>query len=230
MDNRYYFNKTENNKVIIIGQEAQHLSRVRRAKVGDEIVAFNGDGLDYNLKISEITKEKVICDIVSTSKNRAAADNKITVYLSMLKNDALTTTIDHLAELNVTEVKLFKSDFSVAVIDEKKLEKLNNISIQASKQCERADIMKVSIIKKDEIEKDIAQYKNKFFAYENSTTPLAKFSGDFAVIIGPEGGFSEAENKQFSTFAKNISLGKTILRAEVASVVAVSSLKAVSVC
>jgi len=230
MDNRYYFNLIENNKVMITGQEAQHLSRVRRAKIGDEIVAFNGDGLDYNLKISEITKDKVVCSIISTNKNKATEENKITVYLSMIKNDALTTTIDHLAELNVKEVKLFKSDFSVAVIDEKKLEKLNNISIQASKQCERADIMKVSIIKKEDIQKDISTFKNKFFAYENSTTPLSKFSGAFAVIIGPEGGFSEAENKHFSTFTQNISLGKTILRAEVASVVAVSMLKAVSVC
>lgn len=230
MDNRYYFNLIENNKVIITNQEAQHLSRVRRANIGDKIVAFNGDGLDYNLKITEITKDRVVCDILSTNPNKATEESKITVYLSMLKNDALTTTIDHLAELNVREVKLFKSDFSVAVIDEKKLEKLNNVSIQASKQCERANIMKVSIIKKADIQKDISSFKNKFFAYENSTTPLSKFSGDFAVIIGPEGGFSEKENEYFSSFANNISLGKTILRAEVASVVAVSMLKAVSVC
>ena len=230
MDNRYYFNLIQNNKVIITNQEAQHLSKVRRAKVGDKIVAFNGDGLDYNLMIEEITKDKAVCSILSTAKNRATEENKIIVYLAMIKNDALTTTIDHLAELNVAEVKLFKSDFSVAVVDEKKLEKLNNISIQASKQCERADIMKITIIKKEEIEKDIKPFKNKFFAYENSSTPLTRFDGDFAVIIGPEGGFSEAENKWFSSFAQNISLGKTILRAEVASVVAVSSLKAVSVC
>ena len=37
----------------------EHLSKVRRAKVGDEIVAFNGDGYDYNLTICEITKDKV---------------------------------------------------------------------------------------------------------------------------------------------------------------------------
>jgi len=149
--------------------------------------------------------------------------------LAMIKNDALTTAIDNLAELNVKEVKLFASDFSVAVIDENKLEKLNNRCIQASKQCERADIMKVSIIKKQDIEKDIIQYKNKFFAYEDSTGKVESFSGNFAVIIGPEGGFSAKENEHFSRFCKNVSLSKTILRAEVACVVAVSTLKAVSV-
>ena len=57
MDNRYYFTEQEDNFVIISNQEAQHLSRVRRAKIGDEIVAFNGDGYDYSLRITEITKE-----------------------------------------------------------------------------------------------------------------------------------------------------------------------------
>ena len=41
MDNRYYFNEVKDDFVLISGQEAQHLSKVRRAKVADEIVAFN---------------------------------------------------------------------------------------------------------------------------------------------------------------------------------------------
>ena len=228
MDNRYYFNELKGNEVIISGGEAQHLSKVRRAKVGDEIVAFNGDGYDYHLKINEITKDKVKTEIINKTLNKATNDTNITVYLSMIKNDALTTAIDNLAELNVKQVKLFKSDYSVAIIDEKKLEKLNQITIQASKQSERADIMQISIINKKDIEKDAKKIKNVFFAYENSENKLTSFGGDFAVIIGPEGGFSEEENKHFSSFAKNISLSKTILRAEVACVASVSMLKAVN--
>ncbi len=227
MDNRYYFKEINNDCVILTGGEAQHLSKVRRAKIGDEIVAFNGDSYDYHLKISEITKDKVKAEISNKTKNKAADNVNITVYLSMIKNDALTTAIDHLAELNVKHVKLFKSDYSVAVIDEKKLDKLNQIAIQASKQCERADIMQISIINKKDIEEDCAN-TTTFFAYENSSNKIENFSGNFAVIIGPEGGFSDAENKYFSTFAKNISLSKTILRAEVACVASVSMLKAVS--
>ena len=58
MDNRYYFDDIENNRVVIKGNQAQHLLRVRRAKLGDEIMAFNGNGYDYKLKISEIAKDK----------------------------------------------------------------------------------------------------------------------------------------------------------------------------
>ncbi len=228
MDNRYYFSKIENDIVTIENQEAQHLSKVRRCKLGDEIVAFNGDGYDYFLKIENISKDKVQAKVINKTQNQAFNDVEITVYLAMIKNDALSEAIDNLAELNVKHVKLFKSDFSVAVIDEKKLDKLKNISIQASKQCERADIMDISIINKKDIEKDISKYKNKFFAYENSNNKLTSFSGDFAVIIGPEGGFSSEENAYFSKLANNISLSKTILRAEVACTVAVSALKAVN--
>ena len=227
MDNRYYFSCAQGEKVILTGGEAQHLSKVRRAKVGDNIVAFNGDGFDYHLEITTITKDRVEAQILNKQKNKATDDVNVTVYLSMIKNDALTTAIDNLAELNVKQVKLFKSDFSVAIIDEKKLGKLNQIAIQASKQCERADIMQISIINKKDIEKD-CENQTTFFAYENSNNTMEKFSGDFAVIIGPEGGFSDAENEYFSSFAKNISLSKTILRAEVACVASVSMLKAVS--
>ena len=182
----------------------------------------------YNLKIIEITKDKVKAEIVSKTLNKATNDANITVYLSMIKNDALTTAIDNLAELNVKQVKLFKSEFSVAVIDEKKLEKLKQIAIQASKQSERADIMQISLINKRDIDKDCKDIKNVFFAYENSNNKLTRFNGDFAVIIGPEGGFSQTENEYFSSFANNISLSKTILRAEVACVASVSMLKAVN--
>ncbi len=228
MDNRYYFDKIENDKVLIENGEATHLSKVRRCSIGDEVMAFNGDGYDYKLLIDSISKDKVHASIIEKTINKATNDTDITVYLAMLKNDALKTAIDHLAELNVKHVKLFKSDYTEAVIDDKKLDKLRSVAIQASKQCERADIMDISIINKKDIEKDISKYNNRFFAYEDSNTRPNVFKGDFAIIIGPEGGFSPSENEYFSAFAENISLGKTILRAEVACVVSVATLRALN--
>ena len=233
MDNRYYFEKPKNIEELNIpfsfclsGQEAQHLIKVRRAKLGENIVAFCGDGFDYHFEITEILKDKVKLNLTQKQINKSYDTQGITVYLAMIKNDALTEAIDHLAELNVKHVKLFKADFSVATFDDKKLEKLNQISIQASKQSERADVMTIEIVDKNHIKKE--NNKNIFFAYENSTGKIDPFSGDFSLIIGPEGGFSKAEVDYFSSFAKNVSLGDTILRAHVACVAGVSMLKAVS--
>ena len=55
------------------------------------------------------------------------------------------------------------------------------------------------------------------FMKKISKIKVESFSGNFAVIIGPEGGFSAKENENFSSICKNISLSKTILRAEVAA-------------
>ena len=227
MDNRYYFSKQENNNIIISDGEFQHLAKVRRCKLGDNIVCFNGDGFDYKCEITQVLKDRALCKVLSKQLNPAFKDAETTVYLAMIKHDALTEAIDHLAELNVKHVKLFKSDYSVVTIDNKKLEKLNLTSIQASKQCERADVMDVSIIDKNQIKSDIPSNSHCFFAYENATEQIGNFSGNFSVIVGPEGGFSPNEVEHFSKFATRISLGKTILRAEVACTVAVASLKAV---
>lgn len=233
MDNRYYFEKPTSEKELNVpfslcleGQEAQHLIKVRRAKIADKIVAFCGDGFDYYFEVTEIFKDKVNLKLISKKYNNSFNAPNITVYLAMIKNEALIEAIDHLAELNVKNVKLFKADFSVATFDNKKLEKLHQTAIQASKQCERADVMNIEIIDKKQIKID--NNKNIFFAYENSTGKIDNFSGDFALIIGPEGGFSTAEVEYFSNFAKNVSLGNTILRAEVACVAGVSILKAVN--
>ena len=228
MDNRFYFENTINDNAEFSGQEFIHLTKVRRCKVGDNIIGFNGNGFDYHLKITNITKDKVVAKIIEKQKNSVFDDIDVTVYLALIKNDALTTAIDNLAELNVKNVKLFKSDYSVVTIDEKKLNKLNQISIQASKQCERADIMRVELIDKFMIKDDIKKYNNRFFAYENSKQKIEKFSGSFAVIIGPEGGFSSQEVEFFSKFCNTISISKTILRADVACITAVSALKAVN--
>ncbi len=228
MDNRFYFEVNDDSNVEFINQEYIHLTKVRRCKIGDKIVGFNGDGYDYHLEITNITKDKVVARILDRQKNSAYDDVCVTVYLALIKNDALSTAIDNLAELNVKKVKLFKSDYSVVTIDEKKLNKLNQIAIQASKQSERADIMKVELIDKTDIKDDAKNYDNCFFAYENATDKIENFIGNFAVVIGPEGGFSKDEVKYFSSFCKTISLSKTILRAEVACVNAVSALKAVN--
>ena len=228
MDNRYYFTKVENNLVYIENQEFSHLTRVRRAKQGDEIVAFNGDGFDYNLKINKLNKNDAECEIINRTPNKAVEEN-ITVFLAMLKNEALSEAIDNVCELNVTKCYLFEADRSVAKIDNKKLDKLNQIAIQACKQSERARIMDIEIINKAQMIDLISKMENVFFAYEDAITKPTKFSGGFAVIIGPEGGFSLGEVELFSKYAKTISLGNTILRAQVACVASVSMLKAVRV-
>ena len=224
MDNRYFF---ENSKQLSVGDvveldktETGHLVKVRRAKVGDVIVGFCGDGFDYNLTIEEIGKTTK-CKVIEKNKNIAVGVTPVTVFLSTLKNDALNESVDNLTQLNVKNIVLFDTKFSVASIDEDKLEKLRIRSIQACKQSERADFVNITSIKYKQLIARLKEYDLVLFAYENSTNPFVSDLKDYkgknvALIVGCEGGFSTEEAEEIGKVAKTISLGKTILRAPVA--------------
>ncbi len=224
MDNRYFF---ENDKSLNVGDvieldktETGHLVKVRRAKVGDIITGFCGDGFDYTLTIDEIGKITK-CKVVEKLKNNAVDVTPVTVFLSTLKNDALNESVDNLTQLNVKNIVIFDTKFSVASIDEDKVEKLRVRSIQACKQCERADFININKSKYKQVIDELKNYDLVLFAYENTTNPfvsdLREFKGKkIALIVGCEGGFSEKEAEELSKVAKTISLGKTILRAPVA--------------
>ena len=224
MDNRYFF---KNNKPLYVGDtveldkiETGHLSKVRRAKVGDTIVGFCGDGFDYTLTINEINKTAT-CEIVNIAKNKALDVTTVTVFLSTLKNDALNESVDNLTQLNIKNIVIFDTKYSVASIDDDKIEKLRARSIQACKQCERADFVNITKSKYKQVINCLTDYDLVLFAYENTANPFINDLKDYqgkniALVVGCEGGFSTDEAEEIGNVAKTISLGKTILRAPVA--------------
>ena len=227
MDNRYFFEKSSENTVELDKTETGHLVKVRRAKVGDTITGFCGDGYDYTLVIGEIGKTTK-CSVVEKVVNKAVEVTPVTVFLSTLKNDALNESIDNLTQLNVKNIVIFDSKYSVANIDADKVDKLKIKSIQACKQCERADFVNISSMKYKQVIECLKDYDLVLFAYENTTNPFVSNLKDYkgkniALIVGCEGGFSVEEAEEFSKLAKTISLGKTILRAPVACTALVSA-------
>ncbi|MBQ7880667.1 MAG: 16S rRNA (uracil(1498)-N(3))-methyltransferase [Clostridia bacterium] len=220
MDNRYYFEKVINNSVELDKTETGHLVKVRRAKVGDTITGFCGDGFDYTLKIKKIGKT-VTCQVVNKQPNQATDVTPVTVFLATTKNDALNESVDNLTQLNVKNIVVFDCAYSVASIDSDKIAKLCLKSIQACKQCERADFVNIASMKFKQVIESLKEFDLVLFAYENTTNPFIADLKDYkgkkiALIVGCEGGFSTLEAEELSKYAKTISLGKTILRAPVA--------------
>ncbi len=232
MDNRYYFEGSHNiGEIVALDKnETSHLFKVRRAKIGDTIVGFCGDGYDYTLIIEQMNKTAT-CKVVNKTLNKGVEITPVTVYLATLKNDALNEAIDNLTQLNVKSIILFDSKFSVATIDEDKLDKLTTRSIQACKQCERADKVNISSTKFNDMVSGLNNYDLVLFAYENTSKPyinnLSLFKGkNIAIIIGCEGGFSVEEAEIIQQKSTTVSLGKTILRAPVACTALTSAVMA----
>ena len=222
MDNRYYITIQSDNKAIVSDQEFQHLVKVRRSQVADEIVGFNGDGYDYQLKITLINKNNAECEILDKSLNEATKRPNISVYLASVKSDALDEALDNLTQLNIADISIFTSDYTNVKYDSKKIEKVKTHFIQSCKQCERADIPSIKFVKFDEMLEEIKTKDLKLFAYENAdedflNVNIKEFRNkSIAIIVGGEGGFSNKEAEKLSNYAARVSLGKTILRAPVA--------------
>lgn len=238
MDNRYYFNSSNIEQdidgTIKVGAsitldktETQHLAKVRRASVGDVVKGFCGDGFDYELRLDSVDK-LAQCSIIGKAQNPSADTTPVTVFLATLKSDALNESVDALTQLNVKNIVIFDAKHSVASIDADKLEKLRTKSIQACKQCERADFVNISSVKYSKMLEQLKDFDIVLFAHENSDskflTDLSQFKNKkVAVIVGCEGGFDKAEAEQLAKVATTVSLGKTILRAPVACVALVSA-------
>ena len=214
MDNRYYFEEADKSgKIILIkNQEFQHLAKVRRAKIGDKITAFCGDGKDYILELTNIAKNYAECEILEEKINECNKAEDITIYIASIKSDALDQALDSLTQLNIKDIVIFNNEFANVKYSQEKVLKMKNKFIQFCKQCERADIPNLKII----------SFKENFLSLE-----LEKFKGkSISIIIGGEGGFSETEIEKLNSLTKRASLGKTILRAPVAVAVATGCVKA----
>jgi 16S rRNA (uracil1498-N3)-methyltransferase len=223
--------KTAEN-IWITGEEFHHIVHVRRKKVGDHIDLTNGNGLLADTIITEIGKKKLTVEIRDT-KEIKASQPKIAVAFSLLKSKHDNLVIEKLAELGVKEFFPLITERSVRKISPNTTEKFRKAAIAAIKQCDNAFLPEINLPL--EINDALEQITNSGFSIivaletgeRNSLNDaLAKVADEnICILIGPEGGFSSQEIELFDQRKLiPVTLGNHILRAETASIVAVSQI------
>lgn len=223
----YYDGKIKVNEIVsMIGDEFHHLE-VMRARVGETLCLINGDKNFYYGKIQAITKKSAEILIEKSMPSINEPQVSLTVYQALAKGDKLSTVTQKISEIGATTLKLFESKYTDVKGDKSNFERLKNIAISASKQCERASILEISgTINVAQIASEIPNFDEFFVAYENHdgktlTDELlqAELPKTVALVIGPEGGFAQDEIELFKrSGAKIVSLGKRILRTETAAI------------
>ena len=156
-------------------------------------------------------------------KEKLDEDNElscdITCILSLIKSDKLELCIQKLVELGVKRIVLYDARRSVMKIkDEKKLQRLSKIALEAAEQSHRNIVPQVLMPISIKQMKDYMSEKN-YICYESerNITDIPS-SSSITYIIGPEGGFEDKEYEQICALGfESISLGKRILRAETAA-------------
>lgn len=207
--------------------DINHMKNTFRLTEEDKIRVVDGKK-EYFCKILEIDKKKVILEILEISDDTYSSEVKVDIAMGILKNDKMDLSVQKLTEIGINKVIPLNTKRTVVKLDKKK-EKWDTISKESLKQCRGIKFLEIDEIKKiDEIV--FNDYDLIFVLYENEknngiSTVLKNINKDnikkVLYIIGPEGGFEEDEiNYIISNGGKSISLGKRILRAETASIVA----------
>lgn len=222
---RFFVDKIDKPLLKLTGNEYRHLADVLRARAGDAIVLCPNDGRDYEYEITSIDKVSATLRYVRDYPNVTETNAEVTAFVALLKGDKTELAVQKLTELGVRRIVPFISEFTVQRSE--KTERLKRAAHEASKQCGRAIIPEVSdVVTFDKLPPMLGSYDGVVFAYEGAYADGDRLgnavSGDersVAMIVGPEGGFSEKEVRMLVDAGyKPVTLGKRILRAETASI------------
>lgn len=208
--------------VTLSGGEFEHMTRVLRYKKGYKAVVCPNDGRELYCTVKEIYDNYATL-FIDDEKTVDARRVSVTLYAGLLKNNKLDLVVQKAVELGIDRIIPFTSERSAETSFNP--ERANKIASEAAKQCRAAYLSEVlPLIAFSEVVSDMKSYDTAVIAYElERKTRIADicFNGcNVALVVGPEGGFSEAEiDAAISGGAQKVTLGKRILRAETADIV-----------
>ena len=225
------------NQTRICGQDAHHIRQVLRLDPGDDIIVFDGQGIERQARIFSFDENGVIVDLVDILVNYTESPLNLVLAQGFLKEKKMDTLVRQLTELGVRSWLPFMAERSIPSPDERRRkarhERWQKITQEAVKQCRRGKVMQVtSIMSFEEALIQSEPFDVKVIFWENETQPLSALvknspshSRVFA-MIGPEGGFSEKEvRKAIERGFLCTGLGPRILRAETATLAACTLLQ-----
>lgn len=212
--------------------EARHIARVLWMKPGDELIAFDGTGVECRCRIAGATSRDVVVEVLERREVSREASVEVTLAIAATTTKAMDLIVQKCTELGLARLMPFHSGRSVAKIkDESKIANWRRATIEAAKQCGRntlpeilqpADLNGLADTIRDHDLTVVASVG------ENGATLREVLQQNLTAkrimyIIGPEGGF-EADELAALTHAGAVSvlLGPSVLRVETAAIAALA--------
>lgn len=208
-----------------------HWVKVLRAQVGETATLFNGQGGEYFVELVEVSKKTASVQVKEFNPANRTPKFKALLGQVMSKGDRMDYVIQKAVELGVSDIQLLTSERCEMRLkydrDQKKLDHWQGVAIAACEQCGLNLVPKIlAPMPLDKwLETKLPATKLVLAPNKDEVDVLAVATPDLALLIGPEGGLSEAEilianEKGFINWC----IGERVLRTETAPVVALSIL------
>lgn len=212
-------------------EPSRHIARALRMQPGDVLCLFDGSGCEAKAVISSIEKDRVVVALSELQPVSRESPLEVTLAVAISRGDRMDTVIQKATELGVSSIWPLLSERAGVRLEgdrlDKKLGHWQRIAISACEQCGRNRIPEISLPAKLATVLERAAASGPALrlmlhpAGEVSTLPSQCES--LLLLVGPEGGFSDAEVDQaVAAGFSNFQLGPRILRTETAPLAALA--------
>lgn len=235
--NRFFISNSDirGDEVVLSGQQAHQIRNVLRMTPGEHIVVLDNTGFEYEVVLTDVSKNKVLGRIESRRAGTAEPQARLTLYQSLLPRDKFELVLQKCTEVGVSQFVPVVTQRSLVrrleTTTSKKLDRWRVILTEAAEQSHRTRIPDLATpVQFEEVLSQLNAFDRCLIAspHEQQMSLQKALRGGntttvqtIALLIGPEGGFTEQE---FSLAAEAgtipVSLGPRILRTETAAIVA----------
>ncbi len=209
-------------QVTLDGVQAHYLARVMRVSPGDAVILCDNVTGEWAARVAQSGKRDVVLDVVEKLRPREQVPD-FWLCPALLKKDRFDLVLEKASELGAARIVPVLTRRCVA--DKLNPERATTILTEAAEQCARTVLPELAdLAKLDALLREWPQGRALYFADEQggepAATAFAAHPGPAALLIGPEGGFDEAEREAVRAHpqARPISLGPRVLRGETAAI------------
>jgi 16S rRNA (uracil1498-N3)-methyltransferase len=207
--------------------QSRYLTQVMRLKLGDSLLVFNGRDGEWRCVIAEILKKGVVLRAEEQMRPQALGPD-VDLLIAVVKKSALEFAVEKATELGARRVGLVVTQRTQ--VQHVRMDRLDAIAIEAAEQTGRLDVPMIDEpVKLTDLLDGFEGGRRLMFCDETGGAPVMGALAEagtapWAVLIGPEGGFSPEERERLRAlpFTTAVSLGPRILRADTAAVAALT--------
>ena len=212
---------------------SQHIARALRMPVGAALVLFNGKGGQYPAVLVEVDKKRVMATLGDLLLEELESPLQVHLGIAVSRGERMDWVIQKATELGVSTVTpLFTERTEVKLRGERAAKKNRHwqkIAVSACEQCGRNRLPNIAGLSElsDWLNNTAADHKLVLHHRAGPADSSARSPSSIALLIGPEGGLSEAEVDAAQRAGyQSLRLGPRVLRTETAPLAALAILQA----